>query len=78
MGMGLTWIVIVQILVFVYLFLEAPQHGLDRWTWALVGLLFGFFAITVFMLRTNRIWHAVFWFVLGLINLILFIMQLHP
>lgn len=66
-----------EIFLLTYLFLEAPKHGLNRWFWAIAGFFFGFFALAVFMLRTDRIGLAVLWFVLGLIDLVLYLTPFH-
>ncbi|MFB8734012.1 hypothetical protein ACEQPO_08795 [Bacillus sp. SL00103] len=31
-------------LVAIYLFIDAPKHGKNKWLWSILGLLFGLFA----------------------------------
>lgn len=44
--MNVGWITgwFVSILVAIYLLIDAPKHGKNKWLWSILGLLFGLFA----------------------------------
>jgi hypothetical protein len=39
----------------IYLFLQAPKVGKNRWIWALFGLIFGLLPLGVFFIRTTNL-----------------------
>jgi hypothetical protein len=38
----------------IYLFVVAPKFGKSRWLWAILGFFFGFIALGIFFIKTNR------------------------
>ncbi|MGM0816719.1 MAG: hypothetical protein ACQEUO_14565 [Bacillota bacterium] len=44
----------VSIIVAIYLFVDAPKHGKNKWLWAILGLLFGLFTLGVYLIKTER------------------------
>lgn len=56
MANELRWITgwFVSIIVSVYLFVDAPKHGKNKWLWAILGLLFGLFTFGIYLIKTGR------------------------
>ncbi|MCM3026062.1 hypothetical protein M3584_04080 [Bacillus safensis] len=54
--MNVGWITgwFVSILVAIYLFIDAPKHGKNKWLWSILGLLFGLFAFGIYLIKTGR------------------------
>ena len=45
---------IVNIIIVIYLFLDAPKHNKSRWLWAILGLIFGPIALGIYLIQTGR------------------------
>ena len=54
--MNVKWITgwFVSILVAIYLFVDAPKHGKNKWLWAILGLLLGLFTLGIYLIQTGR------------------------
>ncbi|GAB1305344.1 hypothetical protein [Bacillus altitudinis] len=54
--MNVKWITgwFVSILVAIYLFVDAPKHGENKWLWAILGLLLGLFTLGIYLIQTGR------------------------
>ncbi|WHY77417.1 hypothetical protein QNH20_25720 [Neobacillus sp. WH10] len=52
--MKLTFGLIVNIIIVIYLFLDAPKHNKSRWLWAILGLVFGLIALGIYLIQTGR------------------------
>ncbi|MGE6656566.1 hypothetical protein [Bacillus altitudinis] len=54
--MNVKWITgwFVFILVAIYLFVDAPKHGKNKWLWAILGLLLGLFTLGIYLIQTGR------------------------
>ncbi|MGD7063048.1 hypothetical protein ACQCU3_16290 [Bacillus altitudinis] len=54
--MNVKWITgwFVSILVAIYLFVDAPKHGKNKWLWAILGLLLGLFTLGIYLIQTVR------------------------
>jgi hypothetical protein len=54
----------------IYLFIVAPKYGKSRWLWAILGFFFGFIALGIFFIKTNR---KVLGWILLILSIILYI-----
>lgn len=54
--MNVKWITgwFVSIIVAIYLFVDAPKHGKNKWLWAILGLLLGLFTLGIYLIQTGR------------------------
>ncbi|AOZ87730.1 hypothetical protein BK049_02820 [Bacillus xiamenensis] len=52
----MSWITgwFVSIFVAIYLFVDAPKHGKNKWLWSILGLLFGLFTLGIYLIQTGR------------------------
>jgi hypothetical protein len=54
----------------IYLFVVAPKFGKSRWLWAILGFFFGFIALGIFFIKTNR---KVLGWILVVVSIILYV-----
>ncbi|MDM5297464.1 hypothetical protein QUF51_04800 [Bacillus pumilus] len=52
MGLITGWFV--SILVAIYLLIDSPKNGKNKWLWAILGLLFGLFTLGIYLIKTGR------------------------
>jgi cytochrome c biogenesis protein CcdA len=68
---------ILNILIAVYLFVDAPKHHKNRWLWGILGLFFSFIALGIYWILTGRkllgwivLIAYVVWVILGIIGVV--------
>lgn len=65
---------IINIIIAIYLAVDAKKHGKSSILWAILGFFFGFFALGIYWIKTGRkllgwlfVIFAIIWFIIGLI-----------
>lgn len=48
------YVPLIQIAIAYYLFVQAPLYNKDRWLWSILGFVFTFFTLSIFLILTNR------------------------
>lgn len=56
MANELKWVIgwFVSIIVAIYLYVDAPKNGKNKWLWSILGLLFGLFTFGIYLIKTER------------------------
>jgi heme/copper-type cytochrome/quinol oxidase subunit 4 len=52
--LGFIFYAITQIAIAYYLYVQAPLYNKDRWLWTILGLMFGPYTLSIFLILTNR------------------------
>lgn len=52
--MSITLSFLVEIIIAIFLFVDAPKHNKSRWLWAILGFFFGPFALGIYLIKTGR------------------------
>ncbi|WP_456272620.1 hypothetical protein [Bacillus sp. AK031] len=82
--MEFSFSLIINILVAVYLFMDAKKRDKNPWIWGILGLIFGIIVLGIYLIVTGRkLWGwiivilSILWFIIalifGLIGALLFI-----
>ncbi|MGD7024810.1 hypothetical protein FZC79_21405 [Rossellomorea vietnamensis] len=65
---------IINIIIAVYLFVDARKRGKNPWLWGILGLIFGAIVLGIYFIQTGRkglgwviVILAILWFILALI-----------
>ncbi|MGD6805083.1 hypothetical protein [Rossellomorea aquimaris] len=65
---------IINIIIAVYLFVDARKRGKNPWLWGILGLIFGAIVLGIYLIQTGRkglgwviVILAILWFILALI-----------
>ncbi|WP_413305382.1 hypothetical protein AA0X95_03445 [Bacillus sp. 1P10SD] len=45
---------IVEIIIAIFLYVDAPKHNKSPWLWAILGFFFGPFALGIYFIKTGR------------------------
>ncbi|MCA1060784.1 hypothetical protein LCL96_17865 [Rossellomorea aquimaris] len=68
-----------NILIAIYLFVDAPKHDKNRWLWGILGLLFSFITLGIYWIMTGKkvlgwivLIAYIIWIVLGIIGVVAF------
>lgn len=61
---------LLSIVIAIYLFVVAPKFGKSRWLWGILGFFFGFIALGIFFIKTNR---KVLGWILVVVSIILYV-----
>ncbi|MEH7352140.1 hypothetical protein V7150_00985 [Neobacillus drentensis] len=62
---------IVNIIIVIYLFLDAPKHNKSRWLWAILGLIFGPIALGIYLIQTG---HKVLGWIITIVSILLYLL----
>lgn len=54
----------------IFLFVQAPKFGKNRWLWAILGFIFGFIALGIFFIKTGK---KVLGWILVILSILLYI-----
>jgi hypothetical protein len=54
----------------IFLFVQAPKFGKNRWLWAILGFIFGFITLGIFFIKTGR---KVLGWILVILSILLYI-----
>ncbi|MCM3763966.1 hypothetical protein [Neobacillus niacini] len=68
---------VINILVVVFLVIDAPKHGKRAWLWGVLGFFLGTIALGIYLIQTDRKvlgWVILIVSVIGYILLIIFIL----
>ncbi|MGF2614325.1 hypothetical protein FZC84_19475 [Rossellomorea vietnamensis] len=65
---------IINIIIAIYLFVDARKRGKNPWLWGILGLIFGAIVLGIYFIQTGRktlgwiiVVIAVLWFILALV-----------
>ncbi|WP_409252665.1 hypothetical protein V1502_01675 [Bacillus sp. SCS-153A] len=65
---------IINIIIAVYLFVDARKRGKNPWLWAILGLIFGAIVLGIYFIQTGRkgigwtiVILSILWFILAII-----------
>ncbi|WP_421382925.1 hypothetical protein ACOJQI_01675 [Bacillus salacetis] len=65
---------IINIIIAIYLFVDARKRGKNPWVWGILGLIFGAIVLGIYLIVTGRkLWGwiivilSILWFILALI-----------
>ncbi|WP_173108308.1 hypothetical protein [Bacillus sp. KH172YL63] len=66
-----------NILIAVYLFIDAPKHHKNKWTWAILGILFSFITLGIYWIKTGKkvlgwviLIASTLWIILGILGVV--------
>jgi hypothetical protein len=54
----------------IFLFVQAPKFGKNKWLWAILGFIFGFIALGIFFIKTGK---KVLGWILVILSILLYI-----
>lgn len=57
-----------NIIIVVFLMIDAPKYGKNQILWGVLGFFFGPFALAVYLYQTGRTGWAIVWLVIGLLG----------
>ncbi|MFC7371105.1 hypothetical protein ACFQPF_05400 [Fictibacillus iocasae] len=52
--MEITFGFVVNAIIAAYLFVSAPKYGKNKWLWAVLGFLFSYITLAIFLITTGR------------------------
>ncbi|MCA1065356.1 hypothetical protein QTG56_07190 [Rossellomorea sp. AcN35-11] len=66
-----------NILIAIYLFIDAKKHNKNQWLWGILGLLFSFIALGIYWIKTGKkLWGwlililYIIWIILGILGVV--------
>jgi ABC-type multidrug transport system permease subunit len=64
---------IINIIILIYLMIDAPKHGKNQILWGVLGFFFGTIALTIYFFLTGRKGWAIVWLCISLLSIAAFL-----
>ena len=68
---------VVNIVIAVYLFMDAEKYDKNKWSWGILGLLFSTITLGIYWIKTGKktlgwvvLIASVIWFILGIVGVV--------
>lgn len=64
---------VMNIIILVYMMIDAPKHGKNQVLWGVLGFFFGPIALTVYLFQTGRTRWAYVWLAVSILSILAYL-----